>query len=180
MILKAMFGHGLNDYTPSKVQRVPKFPEALAEPAPRSGFLAEEQYDALQAHAKQPWLKALLAMAYTFGFRRSELVGRVQRNHPPMMVRQIDLKNQTIHLLPGSTKNNEGRVVKMTEEVYNLLRVCVEGKQPDDAVFTWEDGSPVQDFRGSWDEENSSASKNWSQIGHSSTENEVHLCKSLI
>jgi integrase len=41
--------------------------------------------------------------------------------------------------------------VKMTEEVYNLLRPCVEGKQPDDAVFTWENGRPVKDFRGAWD-----------------------------
>jgi integrase len=122
----------------------------LKEPPPRRGFLTDEQYDALQEQAKQPWLKALLAMAYTFGFRRAELVGRVQRNQPPMRVKQIDLKNRTIDLLPGETKNDEGRLVKMTDEVYNLIRPCVEGKKPDDAVFTWEDGSPVLDFRGSW------------------------------
>ncbi len=67
-----------------------------------------------------------------------------------MRVKQIDLKNRTIHLLTGETKNNEGRVVKMTNEVYDYLKVCVEEKVPDDAVFTWEDGSPVKDFRGSW------------------------------
>ncbi len=67
-----------------------------------------------------------------------------------MRVKQIDLKNRTIHLFAGETKNDEGRVVKMTDEVYDYLRVCVEGKGPDDAVFTWEDGSEVKDFRGSW------------------------------
>lgn len=149
-ILRAMFHHGLEDYTPPKISRVPKFPERLKEPPPRQGFLTDEQYDALQAHARYPWLKALLAMAYTFGFRRAELVGRVQRNQPGMRVKQIDLKNRTIHLLPGETKNSEGRVVKMTNEVYDCVRVCVEGKGPEDAVFTWEDGSPVKDFRGSW------------------------------
>ena len=90
-------------------------------------------------------------MAYTFGFRRAELVGRPQRNHPPMRVKQVDLQNRTIHLFAGETKNDEGRVVKMTDEVYNHLRVCVEGKSPEDAVFTWPDGRPVKDFRGSWD-----------------------------
>lgn len=76
-------------------------------------------------------------MAYTYGFRRAELVGRPQRNHPPMLASQIDMKNRTITLNPGTTKNTEGRVVKMTQEVYDLLKPCVEGKQPDEAVFTW-------------------------------------------
>lgn len=47
----------------------------------------------------------------------------------------------SVHLLPGQTKNSEGRVVKMTDEVYDYLRICVEGKKPEDAVFTWEAGS---------------------------------------
>ena len=149
-ILRAIFYHGFEDYTPPKVSRMPKFPEHLKEPPPRQGFLTDEQYDALQIHAQYPWLKALLAMAYTFGFRRSELVGRPQRKQSPMRVKQIDLTNRTIHLFAGETKNDEGRVVKMTDEVYDCLRVCVAEKKPDDAVFTWEDGSEVKDFRGSW------------------------------
>lgn len=31
-----------------------------------------------------------------------------------------------------------------------LLTQCVQGKAPDDYVFTREDGKPVLDFRGSW------------------------------
>jgi integrase len=112
----------------------------LKEPPPRQGFLTDEQYDALQEPAKHLWLKALLAMAYTFGFRRAELVGRVQRNQLPMRVRQIDLKTRTIYLLPGETKNDEGWFAKMTDEVFELLRPCVQGKKPADAVFTWEHG----------------------------------------
>jgi integrase len=149
--LRAIFNHGLNDYTPSKVSRVPKFPADLTEPPPRSGFLTDEQYDALQTNCKQPWLRALLAVAYTYGFRKSELVGRVQRNQPGMRVSQIDLKNRTIRLNVGTTKNNEGRVVKMTQEVYDLIVPCVEGKQPEDSLFTWDSGKPVKDFRQTWD-----------------------------
>ena len=81
------------DYTPPpKIFRVPKFPSKLEESSPRSGFLTDEQYDKLQENCKQPWLRALLAIAYTYGFRKAELVGRVQRNQPGMRVDQIDLK----------------------------------------------------------------------------------------
>jgi hypothetical protein len=85
--------------------------------------------------------RALLAMAYILGFRRAKLVGRVQPNQSPMLVKQIDLKNCTIRLLAGFRKNNEGRVVRMTEEVYTLLQACVEGKKTDAPLFTWKDGS---------------------------------------
>lgn len=149
-ILRAIFNHGFGDYTPPKVSRVPKFPERLKEPSPRSGFLTDEQYDALQEHAKELWLRALLAVAYTYGFRRAELVGRPQRKQSPMLVAQIDLRHRTINLDPDKTKNKEGRVVKMTQEVYDLLKLCVEGKEADDAVFTWSDGTPVKDFRETW------------------------------
>ena len=145
MIFRSMFLQGLNDYTPPKAMRVPQFPARLKEPAPRSGFLTDEQYDKLQDNCRHHWLKALLCVAYTYGWRRAELVGRPQRNQPPMLVKQIDLKNRSIELNPGATKNEDARTIRMTDEVYDFLRVCVEGKNPSDAVFTWEHGSPVKD-----------------------------------
>ena len=33
----------------------------------------------------------------------------------------VNLKNRTIYLRSGKTKNNEGRVVKMAPEVYDLI-----------------------------------------------------------
>jgi integrase len=39
----------------------------------------------------------------------------------------------------------------MTDEVYDALKPCVENKEPKDPVFSWKNGSPVKDFRGSWD-----------------------------
>ena len=38
----------------------------------------------------------------------------------------------------------------MNDEVYNLVRPCMEGSQPGDAVFTWKGGSAVLDFRRAW------------------------------
>jgi integrase len=47
--------------------------------------------------------------------------------------------------------------VKMTQEVYDLLRVCVEGKEPTDALFTWGSGKPVKDVRETWSQLTESA-----------------------
>jgi integrase len=127
--------------TPPKVRDVPVFPH-LKESAPRKGFVEDRQYDALTAGAGELWLRAILAVAYTFGFRRSELLS--------LKVRQVDLLARTIHLEVGATKNGEGRTVKMTHEVWELLAQCVQGKGPDDHVFTRSANEPVLDFRAAW------------------------------
>jgi integrase len=127
-------------YRMRKVQYVPPMPR-LAESAPRRGFVEQQQYQALCEHCPELWFRSLLAVGYTFGFRKGELLA--------MRVQQIDLLNHSLALDPGSTKNDEGRTVKMTQEVYALLTECVRGKNPDDHVFT-RDTEPVRNFRGLW------------------------------
>jgi integrase len=39
----------------------------------------------------------------------------------------------------------------MTKRVIELLKLCVFGKQPDEFVFTRSSGTPVRDFRGTWE-----------------------------
>jgi integrase len=87
-------------------------------------------------------MRALLEVAYTYGWRRGEMLG--------LQVRQVDLHARTIRLDPGTTKNGEGREVVMTPEVEELLRAAVMNKKPTDCVFTREDGKPIKDFRGAW------------------------------
>ncbi len=89
------------------------------------------------------WLRALLATAYTFGFRKSELLN--------LRVGQVDLLARTIRLNAGETKSGEGRVVKLTQDVYTLLQACVSGKSAEGFVFTRDDGKPVLDFRERWE-----------------------------
>lgn len=141
-ILRAMFYNGF-ECDPPKVSRVPKFPKTLREPNPRQGFLTDDQYEALQTHCKHRWLLALMAVAFNYGFRKAELLS--------LKVGQVNLSDRTIRLLPGTTKNDRGRTAKMTEEVYKLVAECVQGKSSQDAVFCWENGSPVKDFRATWD-----------------------------
>ena len=97
----------------------------------------------MQDKAKYVWLRGFLAVAFNFGFRKSELLG--------LRVKQVNLTDRTIQLLPGTTKNDKGRTVRMTGDVYERLSPCVKDKTLEDAVFTWENGDPVKDFRVAWD-----------------------------
>jgi len=53
-------------------------------------------------------------------------------------------------LLAGTTKNQDGTEVFVTDAVRHILAALVEGKSADDFVFTREDGKPVKMFRGTW------------------------------
>jgi integrase len=139
--LRAMFHHGTR-VTPPMVAVMPAFPTRLKESAPRNGFITDAEYAKLKINAKPLWLRALVACAYTFGFRKGELLN--------LCVRQVDLLDKWLALEQGSTKNGEGRKVHMTAEVYELMCACVRGKKPESYVFTRDDGSPVADPRDDW------------------------------
>jgi integrase len=138
--LRRMFRLGYYS-KPQKVATLPKFPR-LTEPAARKGFVEPHQYGALAAHASQLWLRAMFEVYYTYGWRKGEL--------RDMRVRQVDFDADVIRLDVGSTKNKEGREVAMTSAVRTLLRECANDKQPQEFLFTRENGTPVKDFRKAW------------------------------
>lgn len=128
--------------SPPRVQSVPHFPH-LREDNVRQGFVTPEQFARLVAHCKELWLQAMLETAYSFGWRVGELL--------TLRVGQVDLVARTIRLDPGTTKNQEGREVTIESgTLLQLLRHCVEGKRPEDHVFTRGD-KPIRDFRKSWE-----------------------------
>jgi site-specific recombinase XerD len=116
--------------------------EMLQERNVRTGFADDAQYESLARFYPELWWKAFLAVAYTFGWRK--------RNILDLLVRQVDLLHQTICLDPGTTKNDQGQTVKLTTEVYRLLMECVRGKKPADYVLTRDNGKPVKDFTKRW------------------------------
>jgi len=67
-----------------------------------------------------------------------------------MRCRQVDLLNGTVELYSGKTKNGEPRKVVLTAECLQLVTELRRGRQPEDFLFTWEDGSPLKDFRDVW------------------------------
>jgi integrase len=120
---------------------VPYFP-MLKEPPARKGFLRDDQYAALAdaCLAEGLWLRGMFEVAHAFGWRKGEF--------GTLKVRQLDFAAKTIRLY--DSKNGSGRVVVMTERVYELLSACCIGKGPDDSVFTRESGKPVLNYRKAW------------------------------
>jgi integrase len=136
--LKRMFNLGREH---RKVRDVPIFPR-LKENNVRKGFLEDGQYHKLVEYCPELWFRALLEVGRTYGWRISELL--------KMRVRQTDMFSRTIRLEPGTTKNDDGREVTMTDSVYTLLAECLTGKSAEDYVFTRVNGKPVRDFRSTW------------------------------
>jgi integrase len=111
-VLKRAFHLG-KECTPPKVRTVPFFP-MLKESDPRSGFLEPSRYAALAKECARVglWLRAMFEVGHSCGWRHGEVLG--------LRVRQIDLLASAIRLDVGSTKNNEGREVAMTQAVRRM------------------------------------------------------------
>jgi integrase len=104
-------------YENNKLLRPPVI-HRLKEGAPRQGFFEREQFEAVRRHLR-PDLQVAVSIAYTFGWRmQSEVL--------TLGLRQLDLSAATLRLEPGTTKNDEARVVYLTPELKSLLTVQVE------------------------------------------------------
>ncbi|HEY4930058.1 MAG TPA: site-specific integrase [Terriglobales bacterium] len=137
--LKRMFRLGHNA-TPPLVLHLPRFPK-LEENNIRTGFLEGGQAERIVAYCPELWFRGLVECGRTYGWRKGELLN--------MRVSQADLAQRVIRLEPGTTKNRDGRTAAMTDAVWALLGALVEGKGPNDYVFT-RGGKPIKDFRVTW------------------------------
>jgi integrase len=125
---------------PRKIAHPLRF-HRLAESKPRQGFIEQKQYDALAANCADLFMRAMLCLSYSFGFRKAEL---------------LTLKFSDVNLLAGTlqlrdSKNGEPRKLSLTQDAKNLLAECVRGKSAEAAVFTRGSGNEVKDFRVTWD-----------------------------
>jgi integrase len=127
----------------AEVQNMPVFPR-LAESAPREGFVEQAAFDKLSAAIVDAGLRALVGVAYKFGFRKEELAN--------LLVRQLDGK--TLKLYAGTTKNSKARIVVLDTASLGVIAESMTGKQPNDHVFLWargrKRGKPIVDFRTAW------------------------------
>jgi integrase len=96
--------------------RVPKI-RRLTEAAPRAGFVEVTQFQAIRRRLPVD-LQAAVTIAFTYGWRRDEIL-TLQR-------RQFDLAAGTLCLDTGTTKNDDGREVDLTDELRALLAAQVE------------------------------------------------------
>ncbi len=74
----------------------------LKEARPRQGFFEEHQFLGVRKHLSED-LQVAVTIMWLYGWRRSEVMALQQS--------QIDLEAGTLRLEPGTTKNQEGRVV---------------------------------------------------------------------
>jgi integrase len=127
--------------SPAGVLRIPVFPH-LRERNVRQGFISVPQYQALIDNCAEPWLQAMVGVAFTYGWRSSELLH--------LRVSQFDQDARTLRLEPGSTKNGAGREVSIeSQDLMQRLLQCSAGKQAGNHLFTRGD-RPVRDFRRRW------------------------------
>lgn len=125
-------------YEEGRVSRIPHIP-MLKENAPREGFFEHDDY--LKLHKELPEeLKPVAAFAYTYGWRKSEILG-LTWNH-------VDLKQKTVRLEPGEAKNDEARTIYIEDELVNVLKLQ-KLKGGKGHVFH-RNGMPIKDFRGAW------------------------------
>ncbi len=108
-ILKRIFSLAIQA---EKLLHKPHIP-LLREDNTRTGFFEREQLESVRGHLPAP-LRPVVEFAYITGWRiTSEIL--------PLEWRQIDLKAGEIRFDAGTTKNREGRVFPMTDDLRALL-----------------------------------------------------------
>ncbi len=95
-----------------KLVRLPVI-RKLKEAAPRQGFFEREPFLAVCRQLPDD-VRAAVCISYEFGWRmQSEVL--------TLRLSQVDLEAGTLRLEPGTTKNEEGRLVYMTPELRALI-----------------------------------------------------------
>ena len=104
-------------YEGSKLFRLPVL-RKLKEAGPRQGFFERDQFMAVRRHLPAD-LQVAVSTAHAFGWRMQSEVLTLER-------RQLDLKAGTLRLEPGTTKNDDGRVVYLTSDLAALLEAQLD------------------------------------------------------
>jgi integrase len=101
-----------------KLARVPDFGDLKPKEAPpRAGFFEAEAFQAVCARLPED-LQVAVRIAYTYGWRmQSEVLA--------LELRQLDLAEGTLRLDAGATKNEDGRIVYLTDDLHALLAAHV-------------------------------------------------------
>ncbi len=139
--LKRMF-HLAARETPPKVSMIPYIP-MLKESNVRKGFFEDHEFYALR-DALPPYLKPVVTFAFHTGWRKGEILG--------LTWEKVDLKRGIVRLDPGETKNEEGRVIYLDDELMEELNSLQKDRPPGCPHVFHQDGKPIRDFRGPWGE----------------------------
>src|SRR6266704_3077308 len=140
--LKRMFNLGC-EMTPPKVACVPYIP-MLRECNVRKGFFEHDQYLALQRELPE-YLKPVLTFGYFTGAREGEILS--------LKWDQVDLDRHTVHLEPGSTKNDQPRTIPLAGELLEVLKIqkaTCESRFPECDYVFHRKGQQIGNFQRAW------------------------------
>jgi integrase len=127
-------------HTPPKVLNRPYIP-LLKENNARTGFFERAEFLALR-DALPHEIKAVATLAYFSGWRKQEILG--------LQWGQVDLINRTATLEVGTTKNGQGRILFLNNELHPLLVLQRQATPPGCPWVFHRDGERIKDFRGGW------------------------------
>jgi integrase len=137
--LKRMF-HLAAQCTPPKVAMIPYIP-MLKESNVRKGFFEYHEYVALK-DALPVEIKPIVTFAFHSGWRKNEILG--------LTWDKVDLKQGTVCLDPGETKNEEGRTLYLNKELMEEIKVLQKSRNLGCPYVFHRNGDPIRDFRGAW------------------------------
>ncbi len=140
--LKRMFNLA-SEMTPPKIVRVPHIP-MLRECNVWKGFFEHDEYLALQRELPE-YLKSVLAFGYFTGAREGEILS--------LKWEQVDLDGHTVHLEPGSTKNDQPRTIPVTGELLEALKLqkaARDSRLPDCDYVFHRRGRRIGNFQRAW------------------------------
>jgi integrase len=142
--LKRMLNLGLQQ-TPALVDRVPHIP-MLEENNVRKGFFEHNEFLALR-DALPDYLKGFVTFAYKSGWRVSEVMGLKWSN--------VDLQKRTAWLEIGMTKNKEGRIIYLDDELIDVFNAQRKAQKRGNVIMPYvfsnrKGDDRIKDFRKSW------------------------------
>ena len=137
--LKKMLNLGAR-HTPPKVDRVPHIP-MLKEPPARKGYVDAGAFGTFLSHLPD-YLRPAAEFGASSGWRKSEVFD--------LTWDRVDLKQRTVTLDAGSTKNEEPRTLYMSETDERIFRDQFKGQQLGCPYVFHRDGKQIKDFRKAW------------------------------
>jgi integrase len=126
--------------TPSKIAHVPYIP-MLKENNVRKGFIEHEDYEALLKELPEH-LKSIVTFAFFTGWRKSEILN--------LKWNQVNLKEGTVRLEPGETKNDEGRTIYLEPNLLEVMTDLYKNRRMDCLYVFHRKGIRINDLRKSW------------------------------
>jgi integrase len=129
--------------TPPKVTQKPYIP-MLQERNVRKGFFEHDEFVALRT-ALPIEVRPIVTFAYYTGWRKQEILR--------LTWDRVDLRTKTVRLEPGTTKNDDGRLIYLAGELLDTIATLKQERGLTYPFCPWvfhRHGQPIKDFRSTW------------------------------